>query len=288
MRVQTTFIGNESPFLDAIQRHSDLKYIVCTKISRKARKFFGSAFNYAKEHNIKIIEPEEFTVHPCPTDLIIVAGYPKLIPRHIINYPRIGIINIHMSLLPAYRGRHPLNWAIINGERQTGVTIHHINEDFDEGNIICQHRIPIKNDDTVMDVYKKAVITGNLLIKRTFDIISLDHFRGIQQDKRFASYYPPRKPKDGKVNWSDTAVKIRNLVRALTEPYPGAYFYYQGGKMIVDEVEVVRLPKHNAEKGKPFLLGGFYTVKTGDEYLKIIKLRNRIQELPKQPHVVKR
>jgi len=274
MRVQTIFIGNEAPFLDEIRSHSNLSHIVCTKIRGKARKYFGSAFDYAKKHKIVTIEPTEFLSCPSPTDIIVVAGYPRLIPPHIIKHPRIGIINIHMSLLPEYRGRHPLNWAIINGEKYAGITIHHINEHFDDGNIICQDRIPIKSKDTIMDIHERAVSKGKLLLRKMFDMIGRKKFLGVSQNSRYATYFPPRTPKGGKIDWNEAAVKIKDLVRALVEPYPGAYFYHRGKKVIVDEVEVVRIPMVDAGIGKPFLLEGRYIVKTGKGFLKLSKIRN--------------
>jgi len=275
MPLHTTFVGNESPFLDVIRRHSDLNVTVCTRITGKARKFFGSAFDYARKHAIEILDPKEFMARHRPTDLIIVAGYPKLIPRRIIELPSIGIINIHMSLLPAYRGRHPLNWAIINGEKYAGVTIHHISEKFDEGNIICQDRISIKRYDTIADVYAKAVRKGNSLLGKTFRMIGSRQFKGIKQDRRYASYFPPRTPKDGKINWNEPADKIRNLVRALVDPYPGAFFYYRGKKKIVDEVDILpHIQRCDTKIGKPFLLNGCYTIKTCDGFIKLVKLRN--------------
>jgi len=222
-----------------------------------------------KERGLNTVKPAR------PTDLIIVAGYPKLIPRRIIELPSIGIINIHMSLLPAYRGRHPLNWAIINGEKYAGVTIHHISEKFDEGNIICQDRISIKRYDTIADVYAKAVRKGNSLLGKTFRMIGSRQFKGIKQDRRYASYFPPRTPKDGKINWNEPADKIRNLVRALVDPYPGAFFYYRGKKKIVDEVDILpHIQRCDTKIGKPFLLNGCYTIKTCDGFIKLVKLRN--------------
>lgn len=274
--LRTVFVGNESAFLDVITSYSRLETVVCTKNTGKAASFFGSAFAYARRNGIEIAAPEEFIAHPHPTDLIIVAGYPRLIPGHIIKHPSVGIINIHMSLLPAYRGRHPLNWAIINGEKHAGVTIHHLNEKFDEGNIICQERITIKPKDTIMEVHAKAVKKGRTLLKKTFGLIGSKQFRGFRQELRQASYFPPRTPKDSKINWRDPAVKILNLVRALAEPYPGAYFYYKGEKWILDKAELVPdIHRQDVETGKPFLYNACYTIKTGDGFLKLVRFRKR-------------
>ena len=274
-KYRTTFIGSESMFLEVINRYSDLHLIVCKKLRGRAKDFFGSSFNYGKKHGIQIIQPEDYFSNPIPTDVIIVSGYPKLIPQRIINHPQIRIINIHQSLLPAYRGRHPLNWAIINGEKYTGITIHHINKKFDAGNIIFQEKVAIEENDTIMDVYNKTVEVGKKLLKKTLRVVDKKEFKGYKQNEKISSYFPPRTPKDGKINWHESAVKIRNMVRALTYPYPGAYFYYKGKKLIVDKCEALENCLIEAKIGKPFFLDGTYIVKTGEDFLKIINVRNK-------------
>lgn len=274
-KYRTTFIGNESPFLDVIKRYSDLHLIVCRRLKGRAKNIFGSSFDYGKKHRIKIVSPEWYFSNPIPTDIIIVSGYPKLIPQRIINHPEIGIINIHQSLLPAYRGRHPLNWAIINGEKYTGITIHHINEKFDAGNIIFQEKVAIEEDDTIMDVYNKTVEVGEKLLKKTLRIADKREFKGYKQNEIISSYFPPRTQKDGKINWHESAVKIRNMIRALIYPYPGAYFYYRGKKLIIEECKVLNKCSRNAEIGRPFSSGSNCIVKTGEGFIKILKVRNK-------------
>lgn len=274
-RLKTTFIGNESPFLEVLKKNSDLRVIVCERVSSGTKKYFGSSYDYAKKNNIQIMSPENYFSNPVAADLIIVSGYPKLIPPKVIAHPKTGIINIHQSLLPAYRGRHPLNWAIINGEKYTGITIHHINNKFDGGNIICQEKVSVDKDDTIMDVYNKTVIKGKIMLKKVLNMACTKSFNGIRQGSESASYYPPRSPKDGKIDWNDNAVKIKNLVRALTVPYPGAYFYYKGKKIIIDEAEFTGNCQNEYEAGKPFILKGAVIIKTGKGFLKILKIRNK-------------
>ena len=276
MRYKTTFIGHELPFPEAIKEHSNLHLIVCKRIKCKAKKFFASSFDYAKANGIQIISPQDYFNNPIPTDIIIVFGYPKLIPSRVITHPRIGILNIHQSLLPAYRSRHPLNWAIINAEKYTGVTIHHINGKFDEGDIIFQKRVKIEEEDTIMDVYSKTVEAAKELIRKTLNIVGKKQFKGFKQKERLASYFPPRRPKDGRINWNDSAIKIKNLIRALTEPYPGVYFYYKGKKTIIDEAKVLENCPYSGRIGKPFVFDGNVIVKTGEGFLNILKIREEL------------
>jgi methionyl-tRNA formyltransferase len=272
---RTTFIGYESPYLDTLKQYSDLQLIVTEKVCRNVKKYFGSSFDYAKYNNIRTIIPEDYIKNPIDTDIIVVSGYPRLIPTNIINHPQKGIINIHQSLLPAYRGRHPLNWAIINGEEYTGITIHYINERFDDGKIIYQEGVKIGDEDTTMDVYHKTIEKGKKLLRIFLSEVAKGNVKSFRQNKEFASYYPPRKPKDGRINWKEPAVKIESLIRALVEPYPGAYFYSEGRKVIIDKARILKICRSEEKRGKPFVLNGRLIVKTGEGFLEILKIRNR-------------
>jgi methionyl-tRNA formyltransferase len=105
MKAKVTFLGNESPYLQVINEHALLHLVVCEKVSWKVKKYFGSSYVFAQENNIPVVSPENYISKPIDTDIIIVSGYPKLIPPKIITHPDIAIVNIHHSLLPAYRGR---------------------------------------------------------------------------------------------------------------------------------------------------------------------------------------
>ena len=216
MGFETIFIGNESPFLEVLSDISRVSGIVCEPIRGTSKKVFGSSYQFAKERKIEIISPSSFLKKPRPTDIIVVSGFSKLIPGRVIKSSRVATINIHQSLLPAYKGRHPLNWAIIKGENFTGVTLHHLNKNFDEGNIILQKKVKISEKDNIMDIYWKTVIKGTELLCAFYKNAKRGNIGGFRQNQKLATYYPPRKPRDGKIDWNETAVNINNLVRALT------------------------------------------------------------------------
>lgn len=287
MRLKSIFLGNESAYLDIIDKRCDLDLIVCEDISAEKKKYFGSARDFAVEKRKRVASPQDFLKNLEACDLIIVAGFPKLIPKSVIGTPRIGIINIHQSLLPKYRGRHPLNWAIINGEKETGVTIHHVNEKFDAGRIILQEKVPIYENDNIMDVYYRTVAKGKLMFEKLFNIIGTDEFIGYEQDSSEATYFSPRKASDGEISWNDPAQKIRNLIRALTYPYPGAYFFFKGEKFVIDEVEVSERG-HDNKTGAVLLIDGMPALTSIDAYIKIVRLRNRsLSDLVKLCHIIK-
>ena len=184
------------------------------------------------------------------------------------------MLGVHDSLLPEYRGFSPLNWAIINGETHTGVTIHHISEVFDEGNVILQKKVKICNNDHIMDVYWRTTQAACEMLHSFFDRAKNGSLKGFRQNPKRATYFPPRTPKDGKINWSESAQKIYNLIRALTHPYPGAYFYYQRKKLLVEVAKPVQQGPSGAKIGVPVFYKGSCFVKSGSGFLKIIKLRN--------------
>jgi len=274
MKINVTFLGNESPYMQVINDLSNLHLAVCEKVSWKVKKYFGSSYDFASRNNIQIKKPCDYVKKPSTTDLIVVSGYSKLIPKKIINLPRMGIINIHQSLLPAYKGRHPLNWAIINGEKYTGVTIHKINEAYDDGEIIFQERVRIASGDTIMQVYRKTIEKGKKLINKLIRKVAKDGVTGSLKCKYPESYFPPRRPKDGKIDWNEPALKIKDLVRALAEPYPGAYFYYKGQKITIEKARVADFNSIDKNIGKLIQNNDKVLVQTGSGVLEILKTRN--------------
>ena len=157
--------------LDVLNKFTQLALIVCKPLRGNGRKYFGSAHRFARENQIPVSAPEVYMSNQVAADVIVVSGYPKRIPKGIIHSARIAAINIHQSLLPAYRGRHPLNWAIINGETLTGVTLHYLNERFDDGKIIKQESVKIEKNDTIMDVYQKTAKKGQKLLQMIYLIL---------------------------------------------------------------------------------------------------------------------
>jgi methionyl-tRNA formyltransferase len=275
MKLETVFIGNESPYLEVLNKLSELSKVVCEPIRGASKKIFGSAYQFAKARKIEVVSPAVYIKNPEQADIIVVSGYSKLIPRKVIESSRIATVNIHQSLLPAYRGRHPLNWAIINGEAYTGVTIHHLSEGFDEGNIILQKKVKIFDNNTIMDLYWKTTEKGRELLPPLFRKAKKGDLTGFRQDPKLASYFPPRTPKDGKIDWTESAENVYNLIRALTYPYPGAYFYSHRKKMVIESAQPVREGPPRAKTGVPVFYKGACLVKTGLEFLKITQLRNR-------------
>ncbi len=163
-------------------------------------------------------------------DIGIVISFGKILKKELLNLPKYGCINIHGSLLPSYRGPAPIQWAIINGEKKTGVTSIFMNEGIDTGDIILKKELDILPIDTSETLFSKlSVLAGDLLLE-TLSLIESGKFSRYPQDNNLASYTRLIKKEDGKINWDSTATKIVNLIRGLT-PWPGTYTYI-GNKML--------------------------------------------------------
>ena len=166
-------------------------------------------------------------------DLILVLGWYYMIPKKIRELAKYGAWGIHASLLPKYAGGAPLNWAIINGEKRTGVTLFRMAGGVDDGDIIAQKSFPILMEDSIKDVYKKATDESKELL---FDTLSnFDKVKFTKQKKSEIEVYPQRKPEDGEIDLNKTSEDIYNFIRAQSSPYPGAYIKTIDGKKIIIE-----------------------------------------------------
>lgn len=179
-------------------------------------------------------------------DVILVWSYTMILPGSIIDIPSRGSVNVHGGLLPEYRGGHVMQWAIINGETETGVTLHYMDEGIDTGPIIGQGRFPITWQDDAISVRNNLQKTGKELIKKWWPKISAGTAPRIMQDESAAKYYRLRNSDDGQINWAESNSKIYNLIRALVYPWPGAFTFLRGKKIVVRKVMTAPCQDHKA------------------------------------------
>ncbi|MEI3002198.1 MAG: formyltransferase family protein, partial [Victivallis sp.] len=158
-------------------------------------------------------------------DYIFSFYYRDMLGGEILSIPSKGAINLHGSLLPKYRGRVPLNWAIINGETEAGVTLHYMTKKADAGDIISQEKFAITDDDTAKTVFDKAAEAAKVLLDRELPKIAAGTASRTPQDESKATTFGGRKPADGEIDWTKSAKEVRNLIRAVTKLYPGAFSY---------------------------------------------------------------
>ena len=175
------------------------------------------------------------TVERLSPDVYIVDSYSMLIPKDFLDLPTIGAFNIHPGRLPVYRGAHVLNWALINGESEITVTVHHMTELFDTGDIVLEKSFKVSFLDTISTVFDKVSQVNRELIKLLITSIFDGTLQRTPQNEQYARHYRARKPEDGRIDWDMANIEIYNLIRALVPPWPGAFFCKDGEKIIINE-----------------------------------------------------
>lgn len=202
--------------------------------------FFGSVARLAAERGIPVYAPDDVN-HPLWVDritelkpeVIFSFYYRNLLGEAILNSARIGAFNLHGSLLPAYRGRAPLNWVLVNGETQTGVTLHRMISRADAGAIIAQQAVEIADADDALSLHRKLTESAKHLLEGILPTLKSGTFSETAQDESKASYVGRRTPEDGRLEWEKPAQTLHNLVRAVSDPWPGAFSFVGTHKFIV-------------------------------------------------------
>lgn len=218
--------------------------------------WFNSVAELATAHNIPVYAPENVN-HPIwldvikkiNPDMIFSFYYRNLLGPEILAMPSKGSLNLHGSLLPAYRGRCPVNWVLVHGEKETGVTLHHMTDQPDAGDIVAQEKIRISDNDTGKSLHHASTQAVTRLLDKVLPQIKAGSAPRVPQDHSKASYFGGRGPSDGEIDWTQTADQVRNLVRAVTRPYPGAFSHAGNRKIFFWNVSVVP-SKANAVPGQ--------------------------------------
>ncbi|NIE51737.1 bifunctional UDP-4-amino-4-deoxy-L-arabinose formyltransferase/UDP-glucuronic acid oxidase ArnA (plasmid) [Pantoea dispersa] len=201
---------------------------------------FPSVARLAAEQGIPVYAPEDAN-HPLwvdriramQPDFIFSFYYRALLSDTILNCARVGAFNLHGSLLPKYRGRAPLNWVLVNGETETGVTLHRMVKRADAGDIVAQQRVAIDPQDNALTLHRKLVACAGQLLEGALPPMKRGEIAATPQNDAEATVVGRRTPEDGRINWELPAAKVNNLVRAVTDPWPGAFAYAGTVKFVV-------------------------------------------------------
>jgi len=219
--------------LSALLRHGyEVAAVFTHKDDPNENIWFDSVAELAARNNIPVYAPEDIN-HPLwverirglTPDVLFSFYYRKLVCGEILDIPPAGSMNLHGSLLPKYRGRAPVNWVLLNGEQETGVTLHHMTAKPDAGDIVAQSAVGITDDDTAPTLFARLVVAARELLDETLPAIRDGKATRTPQDHTAATYFGGRRPDDGAIDWQRTANEVRNLVRAVAAPYPGAFTY---------------------------------------------------------------
>lgn len=229
------------------------------------------------QHNISVLQPESLKdpvfarhIRNLSPDLIVVVAF-RILPRDIYTIPRLGSFNLHASLLPKYRGAAPINRAIINGEKETGVTTFFLQEKVDTGNVLLQARIPITDDDDAGAIHDRLAEVGAEIVLHTVRLIDQGKANPQPQDESLSSPAPKILKEDCRIRWDQPAVSVHNLIRGLS-PYPAAFTTHNGKvlkvyKSKVTEERSARLP------GSLVVTSTSLSVATVDTLLQLVELQ---------------
>ena len=206
--------------------------LVITHLDDKAEEiWFGSVAATARRNGIPVITPDNPNtpeilrqVAQSEPDFLFSFYYRQMLGEDLLKIPACGAFNLHGSLLPKYRGRVPVNWAIIHGEKECGVSLHRMELRPDAGNLLAQRAVPILMNDTAFDVFQKLKCAGESMLLDIVPEMIAGRAQELPQDLSRGSYFSGRKPEDGRIDWALPAIEIHNLIRAVAPPYPGAFF----------------------------------------------------------------
>ena len=172
-------------------------------------------------------------------DFLVSVNFPYILKKKILNIPKIYSLNIHGSYLPKYRGSAPIVWALINGEKNSGVTVHKMDDGIDTGDIIIQEKFDIPEKATGYEVINFAIAKYPRLIISALIKLLLDENNTIKQNDKYSSYFSKRSETDNKINWENQSLKIFNFVRALAKPLPSSYTYLGNTKIFVNDIDII-------------------------------------------------
>lgn len=220
-----------------------------------------SVADLAAEHGVPVAmknRPDQELVEAITAvrpDVIVATNWRTWIPPEIFNAARLGTLNVHDSLLPAYAGFAPLLWALINGEKEVGVTAHMMDEDLDAGDIVLQWAVPVEPADTTTDLFHKTVkLFGPITIEGLAQIAS-GRTDWVKQDRTRASFFHKRSIEDSRIDWAWQADELERLVRAQSDPYPNAFTFHNGQRLRVVEAEVSQR-RYGGTPGRIFIREG--------------------------------
>ncbi|MFG3146630.1 methionyl-tRNA formyltransferase [Streptomyces sp. NPDC048243] len=206
-----------------------------------------SVADLAEKHGIPVLlrnrpdDPELLAaLRDAEPDIIVANNWRTVLPPEVFDLPPHGTLNVHDSLLPAYAGFSPLIWALINGEREVGVTAHRMNAELDAGDVLLQRAVPVGPADTVTDLFHRTVDLITPVVTESLDLIASGRAHWIPQDRGRASFFHKRSLEDSRIDWTWPAEDLERLVRAQSDPYPNAFTHHRGERLRIVGASVSR------------------------------------------------
>lgn len=242
--MKTIFMGTPEfaiPSLKVVSQNTDLKLIFTKEDKRNARGnkiIYSPVKQFGMDNDIEVIQPKRMKdeeviakIKEINPDLIVVVAYGKILPKEIIDIPKYGIINVHSSLLPKYRGASPIHSAILNGDKESGVSIMYIEEGLDSGDVILKETCEITEDDTLGTLHDRLKELGAIGLEKALKLIEVGEVKAEKQDDSKATFVKPITKEQAKIDWNNTKEVIFNQIRGLN-PFPGAYTHNEKNENI--------------------------------------------------------
>jgi methionyl-tRNA formyltransferase len=241
----------------------EVPLVVTVADDPKEHRWFASVADTAREHGLEVAQPADAEsaelarrLADLRPDFIFSFYYRSLLGARVLDCARRGALNMHGSLLPKYRGRAPVNWAILNGELETGATLHYMVDRADAGDIVDQLAVPILEDDDAREVFGKVTAAAEIVLARSLPGLLAGNAPRRPQPIEPGQYFGRRRPEDGRIDWSQPALKIHNLVRAVAPPFPGAFTELEGRRWWIHRTRVEAKIIAPAERARLFGEGG--------------------------------
>ncbi len=280
--MKVLFMGTPDFAVSCLKGLVDAKYDVCAVFTQpdkpRGRKMVMTPPDvkvYAQELGLPVYQPttlkteEAFEIiKSYEPDVIVVAAYGKILPKNIIDYPKYGCINVHGSILPKYRGAAPIQWSVINGDKETGVTTMQMNEGLDTGDMLLVEKTEISIDDTASSVFDRLAQMGGELIVKTLEVAEKGELNPIKQDESLSSYAPMLDKTISEIDWTKDALTVHNLIRGLYS-WPIAQTIFNGKKLKIYKSALSQLC------GKPgeVVSTSPFTIACGDKSVEILELQ---------------
>ncbi len=259
----------------------DIALVVTVRDDPGEQQWYASVAETCADYGLTVITPEaantpelESRVRALEPDLLFSFYYRSLLSTPLLSTARRGALNMHGSLLPKYRGRAPVNWAILKGERETGATLHYMVEQADAGDIVDQMSVPILEDDEAREVFSKVTVAAETILARSLPGLIAGTAPRRAQRIEPGQYFGRRTPEDGRIDWTRSAREIHDLVRAVAPPFPGAFAAVGGERW---DIHRTRLSELRAPRVGAWLFGaegGLYAACGGGGVLRLIGVAN--------------
>jgi methionyl-tRNA formyltransferase len=250
--------------------------VVTHRDDPRERIWFASVAELARERGIAtLLDPTnqeiESTLKPLAPDFLFSFYYRRMLPAQVLGLAKRGAFNMHGSLLPKYRGRAPVNWAVLHGERETGATLHEMTAKPDAGRIVDQQAVPIGPDDTAAEVFARVTDAAEQVLRRSIRPLLEGKAPLRANNLSEGSYFGGRKPEDGRIDWRRSAREIHDLVRAVAPPYPGAFC----DRFFIDRTRIEEAAASPGPLG-PYLENGTWFARCGDgKVLRLLEVREK-------------